>query len=257
MFDLSGKVAVITGGNSGIGLGFARALAEAGASIAIWGRNRERNAEAVEGLRDTGAEVLAAACDVAVEEDVEGAMEATLDRFGHVDVCIANAGVAPRRERFVDYPTQLWRDTLAVNLDGPFFTLRAASRHMAERGAGGSLLVTGSLVAHYGFPRREAYAASKTGVLGLVRSLAVELARDGIRVNGILPGWIGTPLFDTIINRDDPKQARMQDAVVDRIPLRRFGAPEDLAGLVIYLASDASAYHTGDIITVDGGYRIF
>ena len=145
-----------------------------------------------------------------------------------------------------------WRRVLAVNLDGAFFTLRAAARHMLDRPGGGSLVVTASLAAISGQPRGQHYAASKGGVISMMKALAVELARHGVRANAIVPGWIDTPMTERTLRWD-----RFVEKVLPRVPVRRWGASEDFAGIAVYLASDASAYHTGDTFIIDGGYNVF
>ncbi len=177
-FDLTGKVALVTGGNGGIGLGMARAMAEAGADIAIWGTNADKNARAEAELARTGRRVLALRCDVGEEQAVEAAFAQTLAEMGRIDGCFANAGVSGRGQRsFMDMPAEEWRRVLRVNLDGAFYTFRAASRHMVERGDGGVLVGTASLAAIEAAPRSEHYAATKGGMISMVRALAVELAR--------------------------------------------------------------------------------
>jgi NAD(P)-dependent dehydrogenase (short-subunit alcohol dehydrogenase family) len=248
-FDLTGHVALVTGGNGGIGLGLARALHGAGASVAIWGTNEGKNAAAVETLGDRAA---AFACDIADEAAVDGAMAATLERFGRVDSCFANAGTAGGGRRFTDIELAEWQRILRVNLDGTFLTLRSAARHMVERGGGGSLVATSSLTAVEGAPQSEHYAASKSGVVALIRSLAVELARHGIRANALMPGWIETDLNRALLESEIGTSR-----ILPRVPLRRWGAPEDLGAAAIYLASPGARYHTGDVLVIDGGYRLF
>jgi NAD(P)-dependent dehydrogenase (short-subunit alcohol dehydrogenase family) len=253
-FDLTGKVALVTGGNSGIGLGMARALAEAGADVAIWGTNATKNAAAREALAATGRRILALECDVGDESAVEAAFAHTLAELGRVDACFANAGIGGggRQTPFTEYSTEVWRRVMRVNLDGAMFTFRAAARHMVERGGGGALVGTASLAAISGPARNEHYAASKGGMISMIRALAVELARNGVRANAILPGWIETDMTANAIA--NPK---FTGNVMPRIPMRRWGTGADFGGIAVYLASDASAYHTGDTFLIDGGYAIY
>ena len=253
-FDLTGKVALVTGGNSGIGLGMARAIAQAGADIAIWGTNAAKNAAAKAELEKTGRRVLALACDVSDEKAVEGAFAETLKIMGRVDGCFANAGVSGRAgaRSFVEMTTEEWRRVLKVNLDGAFFTFRAAARHMVERGGGGALVGTASLAAIEGAPRSEHYAATKGAMISMIRALAVEFARHGVRANAILPGWIETDMTANAIGNE-----KFAGNVLPRIPVRRWGVGDDFGGIAVYLMSQASAYHTGDTFLIDGGYALF
>ncbi len=252
-FDLGGRVGLITGGNSGIGLGMAKAVAEAGADVVIWGTNAAKNATAREELARTGRRVLALECDVGDESAVEAAFAETLHAMGRVDGCFANAGTySGARTPFVEYTTEEWRRVLRVNLDGAFYTLRAAARHMVKRGGGGALVGTASLAAIEGAARNEHYAATKGGLVSMIRALAVELARHGIRANAILPGWIETNMTAGAIGDD-----RFRANVLPRIPTRRWGTGADFGGIAVYLMSDASAYHTGDSLLIDGGYSLF
>jgi NAD(P)-dependent dehydrogenase (short-subunit alcohol dehydrogenase family) len=251
-FDLSGKVALITGGNSGIGLGMAEAMAKAGAHVAIWGSNPAKNEAAVERLRAHGTEVRALRVDVGDERAVDDAMQSTLAALGQVDACFANAGVGGMAPSFMDMTADEWRRVLRVNLDGAFYTLRAAARHMVERGEGGSLVATSSLAAIEGQPKGEHYAATKGALISMVRALAVELARHRIRANAILPGWIHTPMTADVLGSE-----AFETKVKKRVPLRRWGTPDDFGPVAVYLASDASGYHTGDTLVIDGGYSIF
>jgi hypothetical protein len=173
--------------------------------------------------------------------------------LGRVDACFVNAGVGGGRQApFVEMSTEDWRRVMSVNLDGAFYTLRAAARHMTGRPGGGSLVVTASLAAISGAARGEHYAATKGGLLSMMRGLAVELARNGIRANAILPGWIETPMTERAFGWD-----RFVEKVLPRVPMRRWGVPGDFGAIAIYLTSDASAYHTGDTFVIDGGYMAF
>jgi NAD(P)-dependent dehydrogenase (short-subunit alcohol dehydrogenase family) len=253
-FDLSGQVALVTGGNGGIGLGMARAMAEAGADVAIWGTNAGKNASAKAELAKTGRKVLALECDVSDEAAVETALAQTVRELGRVDGCFANAGVSGqgRSASFLEMSAEEWRRVLKVNLDGAFFTFRAAARHMVERGGGGVLVGTASLAAVEGAARNEHYAATKGGLISMIRALAVEFARHDIRANAILPGWIETDMTASAIANE--KFARN---VLPRIPMRRWGQGNDFGGIAVYLMSSASSYHTGDTFLIDGGYTLF
>ena len=251
-FDLTGKVALVTGGNSGIGLGMAQALAQAGADVAIWGTSAAKNEAAAAALAAHGVRVHAQACDVGDEAAVDAAFAATLAALGRVDACFANAGTYGRKMKFTELDSAEWHRVTRVNLDGAFWTLRAAARHMVERGGGGSLVGTASLAAIEGAARNTQYAATKGAMVAMIRALAVEMARHGIRANAVLPGWIETPM--TARSVADEKFAA---AVLPRIPARRWGSGADFGGIAVYLASDAAAYHTGDCLVVDGGYSLF
>jgi NAD(P)-dependent dehydrogenase (short-subunit alcohol dehydrogenase family) len=250
-FDLTGKVALITGGNSGIGLGMAIGLAQAGADVCIWGTNPEKNAAAEKEILAVGGKAAALRCDVSQENEVEAAFAETLNLFGKVDSCFANAG-AGGGAPFHEFPTDVWNRVMGINLDGTFFTFRAAAKHMIERGEGGRLVGTSSLSALDGAARNEAYAATKGAMISMTRGLSVELARYGITANTIIPGWIETAMTAPRVGDDT-----FEDRVIKRVPVRRWGQPEDFAGIAVYLASDASSYQTGEDFVIDGGYYRF
>ena len=252
-FDLTGKVALVTGGNSGIGLGIARAAAQAGADVAIWGTNADKNAAARAELEKTGRRVLALECDVGDEAAVEACFAKTVATLGRVDGCFANAGVSGRGQRsFMDMPTEEWNRVMRVNLDGAFYTFRTAARHMVERGDGGVLVGTASLAAIEAAPRSEHYAATKGGLISMIKAMAVEFARHHIRAHAILPGWIETNMTANATSNE-----KFAGNVMPRIPMRRWGTGDDFGGIAVYLMSDASRYHTGDSFVIDGGYSLF
>ncbi len=255
LFDLTGKVALITGGNSGIGLGFAEGVAKHGADICIWGRNVEKNADVVKQLSSFGAKVHGIQCDVANEKEVEQSFAETIEVFGRVDSCFANAGVA-RSGRFEDFPTEDWSHVIDVNLNGLFYTLRCAARHMKQRAEagdpGGRLIGTSSLGALMGMARVEAYGASKGAVISMMQALAVEYARHGVTANSVLPGHI-----ETAMTADNYANEKFANAILPRIPARRWGDRSDFEGIAVYLMSDASRYHTGDSLLIDGGFFLY
>jgi hypothetical protein len=257
IFDLSGRVAVITGGNGGIGLGIAQALAAAGCNISIWGRNADKNARAVATMADGPGKIDSRVCDVSDAGQVKSAMAATLDTFGRVDGCFANAGIGGGgRHAFIDRTEEQWRGMFATNLDGVFHVFQAAARHMTERAASGDpfgrLVATSSLASLFGTARNEHYAATKAAINALVRALAVELARQGVTANAILPGWIKSDMTADIMANE-----KFVANVMPRIPMRRFGEPSDFGGIAVYLMSGASSYHTADCFVIDGGYTAF
>jgi hypothetical protein len=251
-FDLTGKTALVTGGNGGIGLGMAEALTQSGADICIWGQNEEKNKAAAEKLKSYGRQVASFKCNISDEKQVEENFARTVEALGKVDTCFANAGIVRLGTPFHKMDVSEWRGVFGVNMEGVFFTFRSAIRHMLERRAGGSLVVTSSLSAKYGMPKGEHYAATKAGVVAMVRGLAVEYARYRIRANAILPGWIETEMTSSLFNVE-----KFEKNVKARIPQRRWGTPADFGPIAVYFASDASAYHSGDAVTIDGAYSCF
>jgi len=254
---LEGRVAIVAGGNGGIGLGMAKALARSGCAVSIWGRNPEKNRAALAELRECGARVEARTSDVTDRAAIEDAFAGTIQVFGRVDGCFANAGMgASGRQAFVDRPEDDWRRMFATNLDGVFHVFQVALRHMIKRAEGGNrfcrLEATSSLASLFAMPRGEHSAATKAALNELVRTLAVEHARYGVTANSILPGWIETDM--TAVARANEK---FVGAVMPRIPMRRFGKPADFGGIAVYLMSALSSYHTGDCLVIDGGYSKF
>lgn len=254
-FNLSGRGVVVTGGNGGIGLGMARALLASGASVAIWGSNPDKTAQAKTQLATEcgdASRVHAFVCDVGEEAQVEATFAASVAALGQVDACFANAGVSGKGSSVLDMDLAEFRRVQRVNVEGVFLTFRAAARHMAAHGQGGSLVATASTAAVEGAARNSHYGASKGAVTSYVRALAVELARHRIRVNSILPGWIVTDMTQRSVT--NPKFA---DAIIPRIPARRWGEIDDFGGIAVYLASQASSYTTGEQFVIDGGYTKF
>ena len=252
MFDLTGKVALITGGNGGIGLGMARGLAQCGADIAIWGTNADKNRAARSELETFGVRVSDYICDVGDQEQVETVFAHTLETCGRVDACFVNAGVGGKAESFATMTDDEWHRVMRVNLDGAFYTAQVAVRAMVAQGNGGSLVFTTSGSAYFGQQRGQHYGASKAGLISMMRAIAVEHARHGIRSNAILPGWIESEMTAPALGWD-----KFVANVLPRVPMRRWGDPNDFSGIAAYLASDLSKYHTGDVITIDGGYHSF
>ena len=256
-FDLSRRVAIVTGGNGGIGLGMAQALARAGCSVSIWGRNADKNRQAEQALAASGARVESCVCDVTDRAAVEAAFAGTLAAFGRVDGCFANAGIGGGgRHAFVERTPDEWKRMFATNLDGVFHVFQVAARHMTERaGAGdafGRLVATSSLASIFGTARNEHYAATKAAINALVRALAVELARHGVTANAILPGWIKSEMTAGIMANE-----KFVANVLPRIPMRRFGEAADFGGIAVYLMSGLSSYHTAECFIIDGGYSAF
>jgi NAD(P)-dependent dehydrogenase (short-subunit alcohol dehydrogenase family) len=254
---LDGLCAVVTGGNGGIGLGIARGLVDAGARVCIWARNPARNEAARESL-GAGDRVLAIGCDVSDEAAVDAAMARTLDWSGQVDSLFANAGVPGDVRPFVDLTLTDWHATLTVNLDGTFLALRAAARHMTERGSGGALVGVSSISNSYGTARKQAYGVSKAGIEALMRSLAVELGPAGIRANTLVPGWTDTPLLAPgagFLPSEHHDLVKRQ--TIKRTPAGRWADPDEFAAAAVFLADPRLTFHTGDRLVVDGGYTVF
>ncbi len=250
MFDLTGKVAVITGGNGGIGLGMASGLAQAGAQVVIVGRNSTKSAKAVVGLQQAGWLADAADADVTDEAAVNALFANVVQRHGRIDVVVNNAGSTVRKLP-QDLSLSEWQSVMDINLTSSFLCAKAAHPHL-QRAGGGKVINIGSMLSIFGAPYAAVYGASKGGVVQLTRSLATAWAADNIQVNAVLPGWIDTELTQGA--RD--QVAGLYERVLARTPAGRWGQPADLAGIAVFLASSASNFITGTAIPVDGGYSV-
>ncbi len=250
MGQLDGRVAVVTGGNGGIGFGLAEALLDAGAAVDIWGRDDAKTELALKRLASPGRpEVTGRRCDVSVEEDVERALAEAVVRHQGLDIMVANAGLG-HLVPFLETSLDDWRRVTSVDLDGVFLCFRAAARQMMKQ-TGGALVAVSSISALHGTPNGAAYAASKAGILGLVRSAAVELARFDIRANALLPGWTEIETHPEMRENE-----RFVQITTQRTPARRWGTPADLRNAIVFLSDPTDTFHTGDTIVVDGGYTI-
>ena len=257
IFDLTGKSAVITGGNGGnggIGVAISKALVNAGCGVSIWGRNQDKTARAEQELLAMGGRVHSAICDVTDRSAVENAFEQAVEKFGFINGCFANAGIGGAdRGSFLDRSFDEWKNMFDVNLDSTFHVLQVAVRHLVAneelKKAGGRLVAVSSIAALFGYAQNEHYGASKTAVNGLIRALGVELGRYGITANAILPGFSDTEMTEDLLENE-----HFNKAVMPRIPLRRYGEPDDFGGIAVYLMSDASSYHTADCFVIDGGF---
>lgn len=249
LFDLTGHVALVTGGNGGLGLGMASGLAKAGARVAIWGRQADRNAAAAAHISELGTEAEAFVCDVTDPVAVGEAMARTVAHFGRLDSCFANAGGSGARKPFTALTPEDWQALVDLNLNSVAMTLQAAARQFVAQRSGGKLVVTSSIAALLGVPGG-GYSATKAAVSGLVRSLAIELAPAGVQVNAILPGFI-----ETEMSLNTPQA--FQDACLRRTPSGKLGTIEDMEGIAVFLASRASALVTGQSLVIDGGQSIF
>jgi NAD(P)-dependent dehydrogenase (short-subunit alcohol dehydrogenase family) len=249
MFDLNGHVALITGGNGGIGLGFARGLVKSGASVAIWARNKDKNESAVAELQSLGGQVQAFICDVTDESQVNDAFAATVEHFGKVDSCFANAGGAGARGFLHETDNPTWNSTIDLNINSVVNTFRPVITHLLKRKAPGKLVVTSSIAALMGMPTAAGYATTKAAVVGLVRSLAVELGQGGITANALLPGYVESDL-----TANTPQT--FKDSAKRRACLGRVGRVEDMEGVAVFMASRHSDFMTGHALVMDGGHTI-
>lgn len=249
-FNLQNRVAFVTGGNGGIGLGMAKGLATAGASVVIAGRNKEKAQSALSELRSIGAQADFAELDVLDEASCRQAVRRAVERFGRLDILINNAGTTVRKQP-QDLTAQEWHLVMDTNLTSAFFCSQAAYPHMVRAG-GGKIINIGSMMSVFASSYATPYAASKGGIVQLARSMAVAWAKDNIQVNAILPGWI-----DTDLTRKAREQVEgLNERVLARTPAQRWGVPDDFAGIAVFLAAPASNFITGAAIPVDGGYSV-
>ncbi|HEX6092960.1 MAG TPA: glucose 1-dehydrogenase [Dongiaceae bacterium] len=246
-FSLEGRRALITGASRGIGAALAMGLARAGANVALAARDLESLRKVEDAIKADHHNALSLAMDVRNAAAAKTAIEAARKQLGGLDILINNAGVEEVRDS-LEVDEALWDKIVDTNLKGAFFCAQAAARGMAE-GGGGAILNICSLTSEVGVPTAVAYGSSKSGLLGMTRALAAEWAPRGIRVNGIGPGYFRTALTDVFYS-----DAKWQEAMLSKIPMRRFGHTDDLLGAAVFLCSDAAAYITGQCLYVDGGY---
>ena len=250
LFDLTGKVAIVTGGNGGIGLGMAKGLADAGATVVVAARDKSKSEAAVKELAATGAKAAFIAVDVTDAASCRALTEATVARFGRLDILINNAGINIRKAP-ESYSAEEWHRVLDINLTGSFLCSQAAYPALCQAG-GGKIVNIGSMMSIFGASFAVPYAASKGGVVQLTKALATAWAKDNIQVNAVLPGWI-----DTDLTRDARRQVEgLHERIEARTPARRWGEPRDMAGVAVFLSAPASDFITGATITVDGGYSV-
>ncbi|MGH7316585.1 MAG: SDR family NAD(P)-dependent oxidoreductase [Candidatus Rokuibacteriota bacterium] len=248
--ELKGRVAVVTGGNGGIGLGMARGFAAAGAAVVVSGRDVEKSRRAVGELQALGAQAVAIEADVAEESAVAALIRGTVDRLGRLDILVNNAGMNIRKP-VQELTLAEWRQVLDTNLTSAFLTSRAAYPIMKKNG-GGKIINIGSMMSIFGASFAPAYAASKGGIVQLTKATASAWARDNIQVNAVLPGWI-----DTELTTNARREVQgLHERVLARTPAARWGVPDDLSGIAVFLGGPASDFVTGTAIPVDGGYSI-
>ncbi|HVJ53268.1 MAG TPA: glucose 1-dehydrogenase [Aliidongia sp.] len=250
LFDLTGRVALVTGGNGGIGLGMAKGLAEAGAAIAIAGRNEAKAKAALAELAALGVPCGFVPVDIVDAESCRAMVARTVGKFGRLDILVNNAGMSIRKRPESFTPTE-WHEVIDTNLTGPLFAAQAAYPELVRAG-GGKLINIGSMMSIFGTSFAAAYGASKGGIVQLTRALATAWAQDNIQVNAVLPGWIDTELTQTARVEVDG----LNERVLARTPAGRWGVARDMAGIAVFLASPASDFVTGAAIPVDGGYSV-
>lgn len=250
LFDLTGKVAVVTGGNGGIGLGMARGLGEAGAAVVIAGRNTDKNTAAMETLGKLGVKAVAIEHQATDEGSCKALVNATTQMLGRLDILVNNAGINIRKQP-QEYTLAEWNEVMTTNLTSAFMCCQAAYPAMLRAG-GGKIINTGSMMSIFGASFTTPYAASKGGIVQMTKALATAWAKDNIQVNAVLPGWIDTDLT----RRARKEVTGLHDRILARTPAGRWGTAEDHAGIAVFLASAASDFVTGTAIPVDGGYSV-
>ncbi len=249
-FDLSGRVAVVTGGNGGIGLGMAKGMANAGATVVVAGRDAAKNQSAVKELQGLGAKASAIPVDVLKEQSCRALVDATVEAHGRLDILVNNAGMSIRKQP-EQYSLAEWHTVMDSNLTSAFLCSHAAYPALKKSGSG-KIINIGSMMSIFGAPFATAYAASKGGMVQMTKAMATAWAKDNIQVNAILPGWIDTALT----RRAREQVAGLHESVLKRTPAGRWGVPDDFAGIAVFLAAPASDFVTGAAITVDGGYSV-
>ena len=256
LFDLDGKVALVTGGNSGLGLGFARGIAKQGGAVEIWGRSAEKNAKAKAELESFGVKVAARQVDVSDEAQVIAGYDALLGEFGRIDCVIANSGVPPTSRSTLEMTTEQYHQVININMHGSFYTLREGARAMVKRAEagelGGSLVFCGSLSMFDGLPGKGNYAGAKAGIGAIIRGMAVEFGKYGIRANTIAPGYIKTDMTGA-----GEEWGPVDKFFASKTPIPRPGLPSDFEGIAAFLAGDASSFMSGATVIIDGASTIY
>jgi 2-deoxy-D-gluconate 3-dehydrogenase len=250
MFDLSGRVAVVTGGNGGIGLGLAQGLAEAGATIVIAARNAEKNAAACAAIAEAGGKAIAVPTDIRNAEQCRAVVDRAVAECGRVDILVNNSGINYRKQAH-EFTLEDWHDVIDTNLTAAFVLSQAVYPHYVKQG-GGKIINIASIAAVMANPFGVAYSPSKGGIVQMSRALAVAWGKDNVQSNAILPGWIDTPMSV----RTRATLPELHNTVIARTPAGRWGVPEDFAGAAVYLASAASNYVNGAVLVIDGGYSV-
>ena len=249
LFDLSGNVAIITGGNGGIGRGIAIGLAEAGASIAIFGRNEEKNKKTLSELKEIGIHAMAMQVDITNRSELEPAVKKVENELGSISILVNNAGIAVLSGGILNETEEEWDGLIETQLNAVFLLSKLVAKSMAENKRG-KIINIGSMYSFFGSSFAPSYSAAKGAVIQLTKSMAIELAPHNVQVNAIAPGWFVTDMTAAV------QSMPLNDEIIMRTPAGRWGQPEELAGTAVFLASKASDFITGETIRVDGGYAI-